>query len=34
MEIFWDEVFMIRITVKMDNLVVWPLSAENKALLT
>ena len=33
-EIFWDEVFMVRNTVKMDNIVVWPLSVKNEELLT
>ena len=33
-DIFWDEVFMARNTVKNDNLDVWPLSVENEALLT
>ena len=33
-EIFWDEVFMVFNTVKMDSLDVWPLSVENEALLT
>ena len=32
-EIFWDEVFMVRDIVKMDNLDVWPLSVENDMLL-
>ena len=33
-EIFWDEVFIVRNTVKMDSLDVWPLSVVNEALLT
>ena len=32
-EIFWDEVFMVRNTVKMGNLEVRLLSVENDALL-
>ena len=34
MEIFWDEVFVVRNTVKTDNIVVWPLSVGNEALFT
>ena len=33
-EIFWDEVFMVKNTVKMENLDVWPLSVETEAFLT
>ena len=33
-EIFWDEVFLVRNAIKMDNLDVWPLSVENEALLS
>ena len=32
-EIFWDEMFMIEIQQKLDDLDVWPLSIENEALL-
>ena len=31
--IFWDEVFMVRDVVKMDNVDVWPLAVENDMLL-
>ena len=34
MEIFWDEVFIVRYTVKQENLDVWPLFVANEALLT
>ena len=33
-EMFWDKVFIVRNTVKKENLNVWPLSVENEALLT
>ena len=33
-KIFWDKVFIVRYTVKMDNLDVWPLSVEHEVLLT
>ena len=33
-EIFWDKVFIVRNTVKKENLNVWLLSVENEALLT
>ena len=32
-EIFWDEVFMVRNTVKLDNLDLWPLPVESEAHL-
>ena len=33
-EIFWDEVFIARNTVKQEDLDVWPLFVANEALLT
>ena len=33
-EIFWDEVFIVRNTVKQENLDVWPLFVATDALLT
>ena len=33
-EIFWDEVFIVRNTEKQEDLDVWPLFVANEALLT
>ena len=33
-EIFWDDVYIVRNKVKNENLDVWPSSVENKPLLT
>ena len=33
-EIFWNEVFIVRNTVKQENLDVWPLFVANEAFLT
>ena len=33
-EIFWDDVYIVRNKVKNENLDVWPSSVENEPLLT
>ena len=32
--LFWDEVFIVRNTIKHENVDVWPLFVANEALLT